>query len=75
MDTIKSRLQSALAAEPIVIPSVDERLIGGLVIQVGDTVYDGSLRTRLKNLRQRLREGYLNEIQSRRDRFSHSEGN
>ncbi|MCA8999817.1 MAG: ATP synthase F1 subunit delta [Planctomycetaceae bacterium] len=72
---IKDRLQSVLSSEPILIPSVDEGLIGGLVIQVGDTVYDGSVRTRLKNLRHRLREGYLNEIQSGRDRFSYSEGN
>lgn len=72
---IQSRLQSVLAAEPILLPTVDPELIGGLVIQVGDTVYDGSVRTRLKNLRHRLKEGYLNEIQSGRDRFSHSQGN
>jgi len=72
---IQSRLQSVLAAEPILLPTVDPELIGGLVIQVGDTVYDGSVRTRLKNLRRRLKEGYLNEIQSGRDRFSHSQGN
>jgi F-type H+-transporting ATPase subunit delta len=75
LDSIKQRLQAALGSEPILQPAVDEKLIGGLVIQVGDTIYDGSLRTRLKNLRQRLREGYLHEIQSGRDRFSHSEGN
>lgn len=75
LNAIKTRLQAALASEPILIPSVDEGLIGGLVLQVGDTVFDGSLKTRLKNLRQRLRQGYLHEIQSGRDRFSHSEGN
>jgi F-type H+-transporting ATPase subunit delta len=75
LDQIKNRLQSLLSSEPILIPSVDEKLIGGLVVQVGDTVYDGSLRTRLKKLRQRLREGYLNEIQSGRNRFSYPEGN
>lgn len=75
LKSIKERLHAVLNSEPILIPSVDEQLIGGLVIQVGDTVYDGSLKTQLKNLRQRLREGYLNEIQSGRDRFSHSAGN
>ena len=75
LDRIKERLQSALKVEPILLPSVDREMLGGLVIQVGDTVYDGSLRTRLKELRQRLRERYLNEIQSGRDRFSHSQGN
>lgn len=72
---IKNRLQDALSSEPILMPSVDQKLLGGLVIQVGDTVYDGSLRTRLRDLQQRLRERYLNEIQSGRDRFSSPEGN
>ena len=75
LNSIQNRLQSALNSEPILIPSVDETLIGGLVIQVGDTVYDGSLKTRLGSLRQQLRKGYLHEIQSGRDRFSHPEGN
>ncbi len=72
---IKNRLQGALSSEPILMPAVDQELLGGLVIQVGDTVYDGSLRTRLKVLQQQLRERYLNEIQSGRDRFSSPEGN
>ena len=75
LNRIKNRLQSALKSEPILIPTVDESLIGGLVIQVGDTVYDGSLKTRLTSLRRRLRKGYLHEIQSGRNRFSHPEGN
>ncbi len=75
LGNIKQRLQSSLNLEPVLFPSIDPELIGGLVIQVGDTVYDGSLKTRLKNLRQRLQRGYLNEIQSGRDRFSSPEGN
>ena len=47
----------------------------GLVIQVDDTVYDGSLRTRLKQLRGRLDNRSIHEIQSGRDRFSHPKGN
>ena len=75
LDRIKNRLQDALSTEPILMPTTDADLLGGLVIQVGDTVYDGSLKTRLRVLQQRLRERYLNEIQSGRDRFSSPEGN
>ena len=75
INRIQERLAATLSAEPILIPEVDESLIGGLVIQVGDTVHDGSLRTRIKNLSHRLKEKYVHEIQSGRDRFSHSEGN
>ena len=72
---IRDRLKSSLSYEPVLVPETDESLLGGLVIQVGDTVYDGSLRTRLKDLKHRLRERYLHEIQSGRDRFSSPEGN
>lgn len=72
---IKQRLAGAFPFEPVLIPEVDASLIGGLVIQVGDTVHDASLSTKIRNLRHRLKEKYVHEIQSGRDRFSHPEGN
>ncbi len=50
---------------------VDPSLIGGLVIQVGDEVYDASVRNRLEQLRGRLIERKTHEIQSRRDQLTH----
>ncbi len=76
-DAIKSiseRLNAAFSFEPIIETKTDASLLGGLVIRVENTVYDGSLRVRMKQLRTRLRERSLNEIQSGRDRFSHPEG-
>ena len=72
---ITDRLRSQMNFEPIVRSSVDPSLLGGVIIRIGDTVYDSSLRTRISVLRNRLRERYLNEIQSGRNRFSSSEGN
>jgi F-type H+-transporting ATPase subunit delta len=72
--TIRQQLDDALSFEPIVEPAVDESLLGGLIIQIEDTVYDSSLRTRLKQLRGRMRERSLHEIQSGRNRFSSPEG-
>ena len=34
--------------------SLDTRLLGGALVRVGDTIYDGSLRNRLNALRERL---------------------
>ena len=34
--------------------AVDANLLGGAVTQIGSTVYDGSLRTQLANLRRRM---------------------
>lgn len=69
---IAGSLRSQLGFEPILETEVHPSLLGGLVIRVGDTVYDSSLRTRLKQLRARFRQRKLHEIQSGRDRFSHS---
>lgn len=32
--------------------SIDPNILGGIVIQIGDVVYDGSLRGRLERIRQ-----------------------
>jgi F-type H+-transporting ATPase subunit delta len=34
--------------------SIDPKLLGGAAVRVGDTIYDGSLRNRLRELRERL---------------------
>lgn len=70
---LRDRMARALGAEPVITPRVDPALIGGLVVQVGDVVYDGSVRNRLEQLRNRLIEGKTHEIQSRRDHFRHPE--
>lgn len=75
LNRVLGRLRAALSAEPVVTTAVDEDLLGGLVVQVGDTIFDGSLRTRLRDLKSKLRERYLHEIQSGRDRFGNPEGN
>lgn len=75
LKSIQETLRKALPFEPIVEPVVDPSLLGGLRIRVGDTVYDSSLKARLKQFRDRLRDRSLHEIQSGRNRFSHPEGN
>ncbi|MCA9041515.1 MAG: ATP synthase F1 subunit delta [Planctomycetaceae bacterium] len=72
---LAEKLDAVLPFQPVLETDVNTDLIGGLTIRVGNTVYDGSLRTRLKTLRGQLRERGLHEIQSGRDRFCHSEGN
>ena len=74
LDRVKSRLRDAFKFEPILEASVDPKLIGGLVIRVENSVYDGSLKSRLSQLEKRVHQRSLHEIQSGRDRFSHPEG-
>ncbi len=47
-------LDAALPFEPIVEVEIDPALMGGLVVQVGDKVYDASVRARLSQLREQL---------------------
>jgi F-type H+-transporting ATPase subunit delta len=49
---VASRLEEMLGKRVVVSTSVEEQLIGGLVVRVRDTVYDGSLAHRLKALRE-----------------------
>ena len=56
-------------------PAVDPSLIGGVVLRVGDTVYDGSVARQLDQVREQMINRSVHEIQSRRDRFRHSGGN
>ena len=72
-DALRDRLAQTVGGTPVLRLEVDPALIGGLVVQVGDDVYDASVRNRLEQLRQRLIEGKTHEIQSRRDHFSHPE--
>ena len=73
LQAVEQGLASSLPFKPIVEAKVDPALMGGLKIRVGDTVYDSSLQARMQQLRARMRERGLHEIQSGRDRFSSAE--
>lgn len=71
---IRQRLEEVLGAEPIIESQVNADLLAGLVLRIGDRVYDGSLKTQLERLREQILERSLHEIQSRRNRLGHPEG-
>ena len=53
---------------PVVLTAgVDPSLLGGLVLKVGDTLYDGSVRCRLDQMKHQVIERGIHEIQSRRN--------
>ncbi|MEO6807951.1 MAG: ATP synthase F1 subunit delta, partial [Isosphaeraceae bacterium] len=51
------RMSQMLAAAPVIRFEVDPALIGGLVVQVGDDVYDASIRSQLDLMRRGLVAG------------------
>ena len=52
---VAAALADTLRAEPVVTYRVDADLLGGMVVRVGDHVYDASIRSELENLQGRLR--------------------
>ena len=70
-ERIVKTVRPLLDGEPVLKRAVDPKLIGGIVVRVGDTVYDGSIASQLKNVRQQMIDRSAHEIQSRRDRFRH----
>ena len=51
---IKKALEEATGKQVEVDVNVDTTLLGGIVTQIGSTVYDGSVAGHLGRLRQRL---------------------
>ena len=70
-ERIVKTVRPLLDGEPVLKRAVDPKLIGGIVVRVGDTVYDGSIASQLKNVRQQMIDRSAHEIQSRRDRVRH----
>jgi F-type H+-transporting ATPase subunit delta len=56
-DDIARRLTAALGKEVRPHFRTDDRILGGVVVRVGDRVYDGSLKRRLAVLRRRMLTG------------------
>jgi F-type H+-transporting ATPase subunit delta len=72
---VRIALRSKLGGEPVLEMTTDPELIGGAVLRLGDTVYDGSIANQLQNIRQQMMDRSAHEIQSRRNRFSNPAGN
>ena len=72
---VTDRLRVLLGKEPLLVQKVDADLIGGILIRSGDTLFDGSVKSQLKQLAGQMINRSVHEIQSRRDRFSYPAGN
>lgn len=72
---LEQSLRGMLGGEPRIENHVDPQIIGGLILQVGDRVYDASITSQLEKVREQMIARSVHEIQSRRDRFSSPEGN
>ena len=65
-----SDVEQAVGGSLAVSFAIDPELIGGLVVRIGDTVYDQSIATGLARLGGNLHRRTIHEIQHGRDRLA-----
>jgi F-type H+-transporting ATPase subunit delta len=68
--TISSRLQQVLGREVVLTAEVNPDLLGGLLVRVGDTIYDGSLAGKLKAMEAVTLDHTTQTIRQSLERFS-----
>ncbi len=69
VDSIRKRLHHALQREPVLHAYLDEDMIGGVRMQVGDKLIDASVATQLRRMREQLIDSGSNSVRVRFDRI------
>jgi F-type H+-transporting ATPase subunit delta len=67
---VGQQLSQLLGKQVVLSASVDPHIIGGLVVRIGDTVYDGSVTNQLKQLRGSAIGHANQQIRQALDRFA-----
>ena len=56
-DMLKTVLERRTGKQVVVEESVDPAVLGGFVVRMGSTVYDGSVATQIRQIRENLQKG------------------
>ena len=67
---LTSKLKQQPGLEPVLETTVDPSLIAGMVVKVGDKVYDGSVATQLAKARQEIIAHVVEVIQTQPERLA-----
>jgi F-type H+-transporting ATPase subunit delta len=51
---LQAKLEKMTGQRVVIDPKTDPEIIGGVIVRIGDRIFDGSLRTRLQTLRSAL---------------------
>jgi len=54
LEQVRVSLQRSLGKDPVIHQYVDESIIGGIIVKIGDRLIDGSVRAQLDALRNKL---------------------
>ncbi len=67
---IEQTVRSKMGVEPILRVEIDPELVGGFEMRVGDTVYDGSVRTAFKKAHSTIVNQTIEAIETQPERFT-----
>lgn len=73
IDSLTAKLQDRLGRSVALENRVDPELIGGLVVRIGDTVIDGSVANRLKQIRRQAQETMAKTAKDSLERFTNNQ--
>ncbi len=66
-NAIRTQLKSAFGKDAMLEESIDAALLGGIVLRIGDKVYDGSVLGKMQQLRQSVLSGVQRSMRSNFD--------
>jgi F-type H+-transporting ATPase subunit delta len=66
---IRTTLTKRIGGEPVLKVHIDPSLIAGMVIRVGDRVYDGSVKTQLETARRAMIDRITETLETSPDKF------
>ena len=65
LDKLHARLSEVLQKQVVLYPRIDERMIGGMKVQIGDQLIDASVSTQLRRLTEQLAEEGGSKVRAR----------
>jgi F-type H+-transporting ATPase subunit delta len=69
LDALRSAIAAKFGVEPILDVWIDPEIIGGVILRIGDTVYDASIRTSLNRAKSQMLARAVEAIESSPERF------
>jgi len=58
IDRVREQLRGLSGKDVVLQQEIDPSLLGGMTVELAGTVYDGSIRTQLEKMKQRIARGY-----------------
>ena len=58
IDRVREQLRGLSGKEVVLQQEIDPSLLGGMTVELAGKVYDGSIRTQLEKMKQRIARGY-----------------